>query len=667
MLEETNLEAAKLQRLEEQQQGVSGQKKLKGIARWIVGGLSITLTILMFYTAFRGTFPPIIQRGGYLMFALPLIFMLYPVKKKGSMTSLVWYDVIFTILSALPFLWVLVGHDRIIHRMYGSDPVILADLIMGIIAIIMILEATRRTMGMVLNYLALFFIAYALFGTYMPGFFTHKGVSLNLLIEHNYLVPEGIFNMIMGVQATFLFTFLSFSSVLAISGADKFFMNLATGIGGRAVGGPAKIAVISSMMFGSISGSTVANVVTTGSITIPLMKKCGFAPHEAAAIETAASTGGAIMPPVMGAGIFLMAEFTGVSLVTILKLSVLPAVLYYSSIYFYIHIKAKKKGLTGIPGIIIRPLWETIVKGAHLFIPVIVLIYLIYRGYTPFYASAMCTALIIPVGALRKETRMTWKKFVSALEISSRVSLIISAISASGALIMGLMTITGLIEKTQSVILSFAGGSLLIGIILIGLMAYVLGMPLPVTTTYIILAMLGAPALVVLMKLSPLFTTHGMSPELTLLTAHLIIFWFAQDATITPPVCMTAFAGAAIAEADYMRTGWESMWVAKALYVMPFLLAYSGILLWNRPAEILFDFVAAFFGFALMPAVMEGYFLRKINLLERAALMVAVVLFFISTYSFGILGFLWLLSGGAIVAVEVLYQRMTPRVAPTSV
>jgi len=664
---EANVKTAEMERLEEQQQGVSGQKNLTGIARWIVGGLSITLTVLVFYTAFRGTFPPIIQRGGYLMFALPLIFMLYPAKKKRSMTSLSWYDIILTIFSALPFLWAICSHNRIIHRMYGSDPVILADLLMGIIAIIVILEATRRTMGMVLNYIALFFIAYALFGSYTPGLFAHKGVSLDLLIEHNYLVPEGIFNMVMGVQATFLFTFLSFSSILVISGADKIFLNLASGIGGRAVGGPAKISVISSMMFGSISGSTVANVAVDGCITIPLMKRCGFAPHEAAAIETAASTGGAIMPPVMGAGIFLMAEFTGVPLGTILKLSLLPAVLYYGSIYFYVHIKAKKRGLKGIPGMIIQPLLETIVKGAHLSIPVIVLIYLIYKGYTPFYASAMCTALIIPIGALRKETRMTWKKFVSALEISSRVSLTISAISASGALIMGLMTITGLIEKMQSVILSFSGGSLLLGIILVGLMAYVLGMPLPVTTTYIILSMLSAPALVALMKMSALYMSHGMPPEMMVLTAHLIIFWFAQDATITPPVCMTAFAAAAIAEADYMRTGWESMWVAKALYIMPFLLAYSGILLWNKPIEMLFDFVGAFLGFSLMPAVMEGYFLRKIGIFERAVLLIATILFFISTFSFGILGFLGVFIGLAIVGAEVLYQKMAPQISPKSI
>ncbi len=670
MSEETEIEvndkAASLEKFEEQKQGVSGQKRLKGSLRWIVGGLSITLTLLVYYTAFAGTFPPIIQRGGYLLFSLPLVFLLYPATKKSSMTSVPWHDGMGAFVSILPFLWAIYDHERIISRMYGSDPVILMDMTMGILAILAILETTRRTMGMVLNYLAFFFIVYALTGPWWPGLLSHKGVPLELLIEHNYLVPEGIFNMIMGVQATFLFTFLSFSSILAISGADKIFMNLATSLGGRAVGGPAKIAVISSMLFGSISGSTVANVVTTGSITIPLMKKCGFKPHEAAAIETAASTGGAIMPPVMGAGIFLMAEFTGVSLATILKLSILPAILYYASIFFYVHVKAKKHGLKGIPGEVIRPFWETFAKGAHLFIPVAVLVYLIYNSYTPFYASAMCAILIIPVGMLRKETRMTWRGFVSGLELSTRVSLSISAISASGALIMGLMTITGMMEKMQSVILSFSRGSLLIGIILVGLMAYVLGMPLPVTTTYIILSMLSAPALVVLMKMSPLFTTHGMPPELMLLTAHLVIFWFAQDATITPPVCMTAFAGAAIAGADYMRTGWESMWVAKALYIMPFFLAYSGILLWNRPVEMLFDFVAAFVAFALLPTVMEGYFLRRIKILERLVLLGATILLFFSTFSFGLQGFLFVILGLALVGGEVLYQRMTPQAVATS-
>jgi TRAP transporter 4TM/12TM fusion protein len=650
-----------MEKYEEQKHGVSGQKEHQGIARWVVTGLSIALTLLMYYTAFWGTFPPIIQRGGYMMFVLPLIFMLFPAKKKSHLTSIPWYDLVLTVVSGIPFLWVIYSHERVINRMYGSDPVLLVDLIMGIVAILVILEATRRTMGNVLNYIALFFIAYALFGSHMPGLFAHKGVSLDLLVEHNYLVPEGIFNMIMGVQATFLFTFLSFSAILVISGADQLFLDFATGIAGKAYGGPAKISCISSMLFGSISGSTVANVVVDGCITIPLMKKCGFKPHEAAAIETAASTGGAIMPPVMGAGIFLMAEFTGVPLATIIKVSFLPAFLYYGSIFFYVHIKAKKNGLKGIPGAVAKPLWTTILRGFHLFIPVVVLVYLIYEGYTPFLASAACTVLIIPVGALRKETRLTWKKFVSFLEISTRVSLVISAISASGALIMGLMTITGLIEKVQSVILSCAGGSLLVGILLIALMSYVLGMPLPVTTTYIIIAMLGAPALVALMKMSPIVAGRGLPPEWLLLLAHMVCFWFAQDATITPPVCMTAFAAAAIGKADYMRTGWESMWVAKALYIMPFLLVYSGILLWNRPVEMLFDFMAAFFGFALMPTVMEGYFLRRISIVERIVLAIATILFLISTFSFGFWGFLWLISGGVVVGAEVLYQKMTPQ------
>ena len=666
MSDKVNSLTTSLDKFEEQRFGVSGQKELKGLPRWIVGVLSIALTILVYYTAFWGTYPPIIQRGGYLLFALPLIFMLFPAMKKSSMTRLSRVDIIWTIVSALPFLWAIANHDRIIHRMYGSDPVIFVDLVMGILAIIVILEATRRTIGMVLNYIAIFFIVYSLTGPYWPGLFAHKGVSLSLLIEHNYLVPEGIFNMIMGVQATFLFTFLSFATILQLSGADKIFMNLATSLGAKAAGGPAKVAVISSMMMGSITGSTVANVVTTGSITIPLMKKSGFAPHEAAAIETAASTGGAIMPPVMGAGIFLMSEFTGVPLITILKLSVLPAILYYGSVFFYVHIKAKKRGLIGIPGTI-PCFWESLAKGFHLFIPLILLVYLIYAGYTPFLASAACAVLLIPVGWLRKETRLGWRKFLAVLEISTRTNLSISAISASGALIMGLMTITGLIEKMQSTILTLAGGSLFIGIILIGIMALVLGMPLPVTTTYIILAILGAPSLVALMKMSPFITSRAMPPELILLMAHLIIFWFAQDATITPPVCMTAFAAAVIAEAKFMKTGWESMWVAKALYVMPFILAYSALLSWHTPLVMLFDFLGAFLAFILFPTVLEGYFLKRMNLFERMMILFAISLFFFATFNYGFSGWPWMVLGLGVVGAEILYQKMTPQILQKSI
>jgi len=305
-----------------------GQRDLEGWIAVIARGAAIVLPVLTIAVAFTGWFDTVTRRAGHLLFTIPLIFLVYPVRRsEGNRVPLP--DLACAMGAVIAFGWVIVDRGRIVTRLVYVDPLTWADMILGVLAVLLVLEATRRTLGWTLVVLAVAFLVYTQVGPYMPGIFEHKGVGFALLVEHLYLVPEGLFNKVTGVMATYLLVFLTFGSMLRLAGGEKVFADLTEAVAGRWVGGPAKAAVVGSMLMGSVTGSTIANVVTTGTITIPLMKRTGFKPHEAAAVETAAGTGGAVMPPVMGAGVFIMAEITGIPLLTILKFSLLPAVLFF--------------------------------------------------------------------------------------------------------------------------------------------------------------------------------------------------------------------------------------------------------------------------------------------------------------------------------------------------
>ncbi|MBT6406095.1 MAG: TRAP transporter fused permease subunit, partial [Rhodospirillaceae bacterium] len=427
-----------------------------------------------------------------------------------------------------------------------------------------------------------------------------------------------------------------------VSGGDRVFTNLALAVAGHRRGGPAKVAVISSAMMGTLSGSTVSNVVTTGSLTIPMMKRLGFKPYEAAAIETTASLGGALTPPLMGAGVFIMSSFAGVPLITILMYSIIPALLYFTSLYFYVDVKARKKGLSGLPRELLPKVWTVIRDGGHIFIPIFVLIYLLIEKWTPFLASSACVVGVFLISFVRKNTRMTPRKILIALEGATRVTMTVSALGASAALIYGVITVTGLLVKVTSIILAVAGGSLFIGIVLIALMSYVLGMGLPVTAAYVLIAALGSPAL--------------QDLGLPVLAAHLVIFWFSQDSTITPPICMTAFVGARIAKAPPMKTGWQCVLMAKALYIIPFVFAY-GSLLDESWAEVFFDGMVLFLLFASMPLFVEGFYFQKISWGIRIPIGLAGVGFFMACIGPMTEGYLWLAGSAVVLIAAMRYER----------
>lgn len=627
------------------------QRDIGGWLRIAVTVASMALTLITVYFAFTITLGEVKTRGMHLMFVVPLTMLLYPAWKRSHSSRPSVLDWILAIAGIATFAWAFSRADAWLDRFVGYDPVPWSDFIFGCIAMVTIFEATRRTVGSTIVVLNLIFIGYALTGPIWPGILEHGGMSVTDFIETMYMDAEGIFNFITGLMATYIYTFLLFGVFLRVSGGDNVFIDLAASIAGHRRGGPAKVAVVSSAMMGMLSGSSISNVSTTGAMTIPMMKKLGYRNYEAAAIEVVASVGGGLMPPLMGTGIFIMASLTNVPLVEILFYSLAPAFLYFAAIYFYADIKAAEHGLEGLPRDELPRLRDVLLNGGHIFLPIIVLIVLLVMGFTPYFASAACILMTVAVSYLRRNTRMSWQQLVTALEGGARVAVTISALLASAAIIYAVTVHTGLLTKVTSILLTYSGGSTFVAIVLIGLLSYVIGMGLPVTASYVIIAALGAGALQEL--------------GLSVLAAHLIIFWFAQDSTITPPICMTAFVGARIAEAPPMRTGWECVKIAKALYIIPFMFAFSSLL---DPSlvEIGFDFVVAFGMFAAIPPAMYGYWRQKLAPIVRVLLMLSALLAFTATIGPMIDGLPWLAATLATAGLAIFLSRRLTVALPTS-
>lgn len=589
------------------------RRKLTGSAAYIVAVLSILVSGLVFYTAFKGAFPPLIQRAGFLTLMVPLILLLYPRSKKSPTDKIPLSDIILAGTAALSFGWILIDYNRIAYRIPYVSHVTTVDLILGTLAVLFILEVTRRTLGWILVWITATFIAYTFLGPYLSGILSFKKFSYSICIEQFYLVPEGMFNIMTGLAATYVFTFVAFGTFLRVSGADRYYIDISLAVAGRSRGGAAKVAVLSAGLMGMLTGSTMSNVVTTGSLTIPMMKNGGFKAREAAAITTAASTGGAITPPIMGAGVFVMSAITGIPLLTILKYSIIPAIIYFASIYAIIEIKARKYGLEGFPKEKLPPVKDAIKRGIHLFFPLIILVILLAIGRTPFVASAVSTLLIVIFSWLRKDTRMGPQKILQGLEESAQNMMTITSVCACAAIIMGVITLTGLIMKVTSIILVVSGGSVLFALFLLAFISLVIGMGMPVTLSYILISTLGAPAL----------TQLGVS----LLAAHLALFWFSQTSTITPPVCMTAFVAAEIAQdKQFMRVGLSTFTLAKFFYVIPLFFVFtpllsSGIL---GPVRILLQ---SFPMLITMAVVSEGFLFERLKMAEWCFIIVSVIFF----------------------------------------
>jgi TRAP transporter 4TM/12TM fusion protein len=591
----------------------AGKRSLTGTVGTFFLLTAISMSLFHLYTAGYMVFTAMVQRSIHLCFALTLIFLLFPFRSASSRKKVPLYDWGLIVLSAISCLYITVNWEALSEAVRIADPNTV-DLALGIVATLLVLEATRRTAGMALPLVAIGFILFGFLGPYMPGVLNHPGVPLNQFIGMNYLFTEGIFGVPLGVSATFVIIFIIFGGFLEESGGGKLFIDLACALFGAVRGGPAKIAIFSSGFFGTISGSAVANVVGTGTFTIPMMKRIGYRPHFAGAVEAVASTGGMIMPPVMGAAAFVMAEIVGVSYVSVCLAALIPALLYYFSLFVFIDLEAAKMGLKGIPKEEKAKVREVLRTSGHLLAPPIVLVYLLaFVQWSATKAGFYAILATVVFAMMKKSTRLNGPKFIAALRKGATGALQVAAVCACAGIVISIVSITGLGLTFSSILIELAGGNLFLLLVLTMIASLILGMGLPATPCYIILAVLSAPAI--------------MQMGVSVLAAHLFVFYFGCISAITPPVAVAAYAGAAIAQADPMRTGYTAWRLGLAAFIVPFMFIYGPpIVMIGSPAEIILASVTAMIGVAFLAASIQGFALTHLASLERVVLFGAALL-----------------------------------------
>lgn len=573
----------------------------------LVSTIAISFSLFHLWVAGIGSLEAIKLRSIHLTFVMVLIFLLYPATKKGMRGKPGIFDWVMVALSLVAGLYMVFANDQLATR--GGLP-ITRDYIVGALGILVVLEAGRRALGKELPILGVIFLIYAYFGEYVPGTFGHSGFSLNRIIAHMYLGSEGIFGVALGVSATFIFLFVLFGAFLGETGMAKLINDSSMAMAGTSPGGPAKVAVFASGIMGTISGSAVANVATTGAFTIPLMKSVGYKPHFAGAVEAVASTGGQLMPPVMGAAAFIMAEFLNIPYKNIMLAALIPAFLYYLAVFAMVHLEALKTGLKGVSRDKL-PIMKVVLKErGHLVLPLVAIVYLLMKGVTPTYAAFYGILVAIGASFLRKTTRMSWRGLLIALEMGAKASIGVAIATAVVGFIVGVSSLTSLGITLGDNMISFAHGNLFATLVLTMITAIILGMGMPTTAVYIVGATIAAPALLKL----------GIAP----LAAHLFVFYFGNISNVTPPVALAAFTGAGIAGSSPSQTGWAAARLASAGFIIPFIWIYSPALIAQGSlGEILWAVVTATVGIIALACAVQGFMLKTTNILQRVLLFVA--------------------------------------------
>jgi TRAP transporter 4TM/12TM fusion protein len=584
---------------------------------WAVPILAASLGLFLFhmYTGWFGAYFSLIQRSIHFMFILIMTFSLFARSEHIRKDRIQWYDFFLIGLAIVLCIYILLNIHELVWRAGNPNQI---DVILGIILILITLEATRRAVGTPLMFVAMFFLLYALvLGPYMPGRFSHGTFSINRVSYYLYLTDAGIFGTPLGVSANFVYLFILFGAILNKTGAGKFFIDFATAITGYTRGGPAKAAVVSSGMMGTISGSSTANTVTTGSFTIPLMKNIGYSPIFAGAVEPVASTGGQIMPPIMGAAAFIMAEFLGVPYIEVAKAAILPAAFYYLALFMAVDFRAAKIGLVGLSREQLPSLVKTLKIGWILLAPIFILIYLLINGYSPQKSVVASIVVLLVISMFNAKTRMTPRKLVEAITDAGMAATTVAVACAAAGIIVGITTMSGLGLKFTGIVFNLSRGILPIALFLASISSLVLGMGVPTTANYVIMATLIAPALIRL-----------MAENSPLILPHLFVFYYGILADITPPVMLAVFAGAAIARAPALKVGVEAMKLALPGYILPFMFIFHPeIIAWNfmpdlNVGRLIYSILMALgmsLGFA---GATQGYFLRKTTFMERILLFI---------------------------------------------
>jgi len=640
----------------------------------LIAFVGIALSLFQLYAAGVQPLGLFYQRPIHLAFILVLVFLLYPIWGAGRGRGVAGWtiDAALVAAGALSGGYISWNINEIVMRAgFWSE----TDILMGIIATVVVLEASRRAIGLVMTLIGIAAIIYALAGSrgalpelggWLPGILEHRGNSVDRLVGQLYLGQEGIFGLPLGVAATYIFLFVLFGAFLEVTGGGRFFIDLAYAAIGRRPGGPAKAAVLASAGMGSISGSAIANVVTTGAFTIPLMKKLGYRPAQAGGIEAAASTGGQITPPLMGAGAFLISEYTRIPYIDIVVMSIFPAILYLGTVYLFVHIVAMKAGMKGMSREELPQVAKVLAAGWQYLIPLGVLIWLLSAGLSPMRVGFWAIVSVVGVAALRAaidifilEPRagnpVTMVRIsgalakggqlmIAALVLGARNAVAVSVACAVAGIIVGVVGLTGLGLKFSSIMVSFSGGYLVAALALVLIASLVLGMGLPVTAAYIVLIVLVGPAL-----------TEDFG--IPLIIAHLVVFWYSQDSNVTPPIALAGFAGAAIAGSKPMETSVQAWKFAKGLYLIPVFMVYNPEIILGGPLiSVLWAGAIAILALAAFAAAIEGWLFAPMDPISRLVVVPATIAVFHPAYAveavgaavlLGVLVINWLKGRGA--------------------
>ena len=607
---------------------------------YIVVFLSIVLAAFQIWTAGFGVLFALKQRVIHVSLLGALTFFLKSISSKVDFNEkgkkrVFFFDRIFAILILGCMVYLLWNYNDIQNR--AGFP-IKTDIIFGFMMVVLLLEMTRRAVGWALPIIAFCFLLYAYTGPYLPEIIGHRGYDIERIVSQMYLTTEGIFGVPAGVSATFIYMFILFGAFLEKSGGGIFFIKLAYALTGRMVGGPAKASVFASGFMGSISGSAVANTVTTGAFTIPLMKSVGFEPHFAGAVEASASSGGQLMPPVMGAAAFIMAVFTNIPYKFIIIGAATPAILYYFAIFISVHFRAKSMGLKAAKSSDLPNLTEVLKEGWHHIFSLIVLVVLLLMDITPLRAAYWGTITIVLACGIRKSTRMSLKSIYEALLLAGRNTITVCAACACAGIVVGVVTLTGIGLKFATLIEILSGGNLILALMFTMVASLILGMGLPTSACYIVLAVLAAPVM-----------THLGFP---LLASHLFIFYFGIISAITPPVALAAYAGAGIAGANPFKTATTALSLDLSAFIIPYWFIFnSGLLLKGSLSSIIFSIFIATIGIISLSSMTQGYFLKHLNSAER------MIGGFI-TFCLLMLNLKWRLAGILLFTMVIIYQKI---------
>ncbi|MDR1934754.1 MAG: TRAP transporter permease [Candidatus Accumulibacter sp.] len=614
-------------------------RKLKGWWPAVITVICVVWSLGQLYTAGFGIFSSTLQRAPHVGFALVLIYILYAVIRSKNSETVRWFDWICIVLSAAVALYHVVFYQALIYKAGNYNDF---DFFVSLVAVLLVLEASRRVAGVVITSLAIIFLIYAYVGPHLPGFLAHPGFTIERIVTFQWLSTEGILGIPIDVSSTFIFLFMLFAAFLKKSGIGDWLTGVAVGVTGAAPGGPAKAAVVSSALLGTISGSSVANVVGAGSVTIPLMKSIGYRSQFAGAVEAAASIGGQIMPPIMGAAAFVMTEFLNIPYFQIALGAVIPAVFYFTGIYMSVHFEAKRVGLSGMPAERL-PDWRRLLKTRWtMALPIVGIVVALEQGYTPMLAALFGLFMVIGVSLIHADTRLGPRDIIQGLEDGTRAALPVIIACATAGIIVGVITLSGLGLKMASGIVDLAGGSVFFTLVLTMISSLILGMGVPTTANYIIQATISAPALIQV----------GIQP----LAAHLFVFYFGIIADITPPVALAAFAASGIAKSDPFKTGFEAFKLGFAAYIVPYVFVMFPQLLWIQFSFAGFaeGFLTTFLGILAIASCSAGYLRRPCAKWERVLLLVA---------GFALVSprIEWEIPGVVVLAAIYFYQRFAAR------